>query len=176
MQNNNSKLNTSLLIVIIILLIVGIWMLVEKIERESRIKGEPQVVDDINEEQSQEEQKSDVTQQKPAVTTLSFVQKGGSSCMPDPNCTGPTTPSEIILSGSYNGHESTTTTWFEYWTTNWATGEEEFSTTPVVQLKYSGSVSENVAISPTPTKFRFVAQNSAGITYGETKNIFIAMP
>lgn len=165
MQNNNSKLNTVLLVVVIILLSVGIWVLAGKGEREPRIESEPQI---IVEEQPQEkdEEKPVVVQQKPTATTLSFKQ----------NVLEGTTM--MTMYGSFDGHGATTTTWFEYWYngTGYNT-QAKIATPPVVQANTSGDVFATINPgSLSPASYRLVTQNSAGITYGETKTFAIAMP
>ena len=171
MQNNHSKVNTILLVIVIILLAVGIWILAGKSEREPRIESEPEVI--LQEQpQEKEEEKPAVVQQKPTATTLAFMQQGGSSCMLDPDCDTPDSPLVVNIVGSYDGHTAKTTTWFEYWTT----GGIKHSTVPVVQATFSGSTGETIPGQPYPISYRFVAQNSAGTTYGETKTIAIAVP
>ncbi len=188
MQNKNSNTNTVLLVIIILLLCALLfWKMGDtdgkKLFSDNLVNKNQLVIPNNNSNYKVEPTPTpnptpipNPVATKPVATTLAWTnysndpacsRAGGSPCPEQPHMT---------LNGNYKSIEGPTTTWFEYW---WIYDNGDVtpthSTPHVIQKANSGDVSytlrAEVDTDWTAMKYyRFVSQNSAGITYGETKS------
>lgn len=131
----------------------------------------------VPDEKKDEEVTPKPVQQKPTVKTFAYSNMGGVCGFPAPGSPPCIDNPHVTLNGSYNGNGAKVTTWFEYWTPI-GPGENGFDdkkeTIKVVQQNLSGNVSQ--IIYGYGSYYRLVAQNSAGITYGETLQFSVPVP